>query len=186
MALSIAWSWCRLRLIARREARFNDILPNKHLMRKSASADFIAGLAQYPSQDARTQVRAILDAAEVMKGCLSRMAPRKRSKRIKSEKSVLMREIVLDTETTGLDLSTGDGTVEIGCPWLVGRPADWQTHHVYINPDATCHARVEARQRLASSLPSDFREFLPKLPRNLSVSLSGGADCFSATMPPLT
>jgi DNA polymerase-3 subunit epsilon len=46
-----------------------------------------------------------------------------------------MREIVFDTETTGLDPSTGDRLVEIGCIELINRFPSGNTFHRYINPE---------------------------------------------------
>jgi DNA polymerase III subunit epsilon len=46
-----------------------------------------------------------------------------------------MREIVLDTETTGLDPLTGDRVVEIGCIELFNRIPTGQTFHRYVNPE---------------------------------------------------
>ncbi|MFC3704164.1 DNA polymerase III subunit epsilon [Devosia honganensis] len=46
-----------------------------------------------------------------------------------------MREIVLDTETTGLSPQGGDRLVEIGCVELVNHIPTGRTHHVYINPE---------------------------------------------------
>lgn len=46
-----------------------------------------------------------------------------------------MREIVLDTETTGLNPKEGDRVVEIGCVELVNRYASGRTFHVYLNPE---------------------------------------------------
>jgi DNA polymerase-3 subunit epsilon len=46
-----------------------------------------------------------------------------------------MREIVLDTETTGLDPLTGDRVVEIGCVELLNRIPTGASYHVYINPE---------------------------------------------------
>jgi DNA polymerase III subunit epsilon len=46
-----------------------------------------------------------------------------------------MREIVLDTETTGLDPLTGDRVVEIGCIELFNRIPTGQSFHRYINPE---------------------------------------------------
>lgn len=45
-----------------------------------------------------------------------------------------MREIVLDTETTGLDPLRGDRLVEIGCVEIYNRIPTGQNYHVYINP----------------------------------------------------
>lgn len=46
-----------------------------------------------------------------------------------------MREIVLDTETTGLDPETGDRIVEIGAVELKGHMPTGNTYHQYINPE---------------------------------------------------
>lgn len=46
-----------------------------------------------------------------------------------------MREIVLDTETTGLDPNGGHRIVEIGCVELINHLPTGQTFHVYINPE---------------------------------------------------
>jgi len=46
-----------------------------------------------------------------------------------------MREIVLDTETTGLDPATGDRIVEIGCLELINHVPTGRTLHHYINPE---------------------------------------------------
>jgi DNA polymerase-3 subunit epsilon len=46
-----------------------------------------------------------------------------------------MREIVFDTETTGLDPLTGDRLVEIGCIELVNRFPTGRTFHCYFNPE---------------------------------------------------
>jgi DNA polymerase-3 subunit epsilon len=46
-----------------------------------------------------------------------------------------MREIVLDTETTGLDPLRGDRVVEIGCVELLNRIPTGASYHVYINPE---------------------------------------------------
>jgi DNA polymerase-3 subunit epsilon len=45
-----------------------------------------------------------------------------------------MRQIVLDTETTGLNPETGDRLIEIGCVELVGRKLTGNNRHYYVNP----------------------------------------------------
>jgi DNA polymerase-3 subunit epsilon len=45
------------------------------------------------------------------------------------------REIVLDTETTGLSPATGDRLVEIGCVELLNHIPSGRHYHVYINPE---------------------------------------------------
>ena len=46
----------------------------------------------------------------------------------------MLREIVLDTETTGLDPSSGDRIVEIGCVELIDYLPTGKTYHTHINP----------------------------------------------------
>jgi DNA polymerase-3 subunit epsilon len=46
-----------------------------------------------------------------------------------------MREIVFDTETTGLDPNQGDRLVEIGCIELINRFPTGNTFHCYFNPE---------------------------------------------------
>jgi DNA polymerase III subunit epsilon len=46
-----------------------------------------------------------------------------------------MREIIFDTETTGLDPKTGDRLVEIGCVEVINRFPTGKTFHVYLNPE---------------------------------------------------
>jgi DNA polymerase III subunit epsilon len=47
----------------------------------------------------------------------------------------MRREVVLDTETTGLNASGGDRLVEIGCVELINRMPTGREFHVYINPE---------------------------------------------------
>jgi DNA polymerase-3 subunit epsilon len=46
-----------------------------------------------------------------------------------------MRQVVLDTETTGLDWRGGDRVVEIGCVELLSRKLTGRTYHAYLNPE---------------------------------------------------
>ena len=45
------------------------------------------------------------------------------------------RQIILDTETTGLDFKTGHRIIEIGCVELVNRKYTGNEYHTYINPE---------------------------------------------------
>ena len=45
-----------------------------------------------------------------------------------------MRQIVLDTETTGLEVSQDHRIIEIGCVELVNRKLTGRRYHEYINP----------------------------------------------------
>ncbi len=46
----------------------------------------------------------------------------------------MLREIILDTETTGTDANAGDRIIEIGCVELVNHVPTGQTWHSYLNP----------------------------------------------------
>lgn len=61
-----------------------------------------------------------------------------------------MREIVLDTETTGLDPLRGDRLVEIGCVEIFNRMPTGQSYHVYINPERDMPAEAFAVHGLSS------------------------------------
>jgi DNA polymerase-3 subunit epsilon len=50
-----------------------------------------------------------------------------------------MRQIVLDTETTGLSAATGDRIIEIGCVELLHRKLTGNNKHFYLNPGRDSH-----------------------------------------------
>src|SRR5437868_3861185 len=85
-----------------------------------------------------------------------------------------MREIVLDTETTGLDPLRGDRLVEIGCIEIFNRMPTGQTFHRHINPERDVPAEAFAvhglsTQFLASKplfaeVVDDFLEFIGDAP----------------------
>jgi DNA polymerase-3 subunit epsilon len=50
-----------------------------------------------------------------------------------------MRQIFLDTETTGLNAEGGDRIVEIGCVEMVGRRLTGDNRHYYLNPQRPSH-----------------------------------------------
>ncbi|MFP5467183.1 MAG: DNA polymerase III subunit epsilon [Gammaproteobacteria bacterium] len=51
----------------------------------------------------------------------------------------MMRQIVLDTETTGLSAENGDRIIEIGCVELLGRKLTGNNLHHYVNPERDSH-----------------------------------------------
>ena len=55
-----------------------------------------------------------------------------------------MREIVLDTETTGLEPAEGHRIVEIGAVELFNHIPSGKTYHVYINPERDMPPEAEA------------------------------------------
>ncbi|HZD89669.1 MAG TPA: DNA polymerase III subunit epsilon [Pseudolabrys sp.] len=70
-----------------------------------------------------------------------------------------MREIVLDTETTGLDHGKGDRLVEIGCVELLNRIPTGTSFHVYINPERDMPAEAFAVHGLSAEFLRDHPVF---------------------------
>ena len=66
-----------------------------------------------------------------------------------------MREVVFDTETTGLDPKTGDRMVEIGCVEMVNLVPTGETFHAYYNPERDMPAGAEAVHGLSSAFLAD-------------------------------
>jgi DNA polymerase-3 subunit epsilon len=66
-----------------------------------------------------------------------------------------MREIVLDTETTGLDPLRGDRLVEIGCVEMINHMPTGQTFHVYLNPERDMPQEAFAVHGLSTEFLAD-------------------------------
>ena len=66
-----------------------------------------------------------------------------------------MREIVLDTETTGLDPNQGHRLVELGCIELLNRIPTGATFHRYLNPEREVPAEAFAIHGLATEFLKD-------------------------------
>lgn len=85
-----------------------------------------------------------------------------------------MREIVFDTETTGLNPATGDRVVEIGCVELINRVETGKTFHAYFNPEREMDAVAQqvhglsdsflANKPLFGDLVEDMLDFLGDCP----------------------
>jgi DNA polymerase III subunit epsilon len=67
----------------------------------------------------------------------------------------VMREIIFDTETTGLDPKGGDRLVEIGCIEMVNRVPTGSTYHAYFNPQRSMPAAAEAVHGLSDAFLAD-------------------------------
>jgi DNA polymerase III subunit epsilon len=68
-----------------------------------------------------------------------------------------MREVILDTETTGLDFKKGDRLIEIGCIEIVNRIPTGREYHCFINPEREVPAEAEAVHGISTA-------FLAKMP----------------------
>jgi DNA polymerase-3 subunit epsilon len=66
-----------------------------------------------------------------------------------------MREIVFDTETTGLDPNTGDRVTEIGCVEVVDCIPTGRTYHTYVNPQRHVPSKVVEITGLTTEFLSD-------------------------------
>src|ERR1700709_914772 len=85
-----------------------------------------------------------------------------------------MREIVLDTETTGLDPLRGDRLVEIGCVEIFNRMPTGQTFHRHVNPERDMPAEAFAvhglsaeflaNKPLFAQVVEEFLEFIADAP----------------------
>lgn len=70
-----------------------------------------------------------------------------------------MREIVLDTETTGLDPAQGHRLVELGCIELLNRIPTGATFHAYLNPEREVPAEATAIHGLSGEFLKDKPRF---------------------------
>ena len=73
-----------------------------------------------------------------------------------------MREIVFDTETTGLNPAGGDRMVEIGCVEIFNRIETGRHFHAYFNPDREMPSEAEAVHGLSTIFLSDKPRFAEK------------------------
>lgn len=67
----------------------------------------------------------------------------------------MLREIVLDTETTGLDPRRGDRLIEIGCIELANRIPTGREFHCFINPERAVPAEAQAVHGISTEFLMD-------------------------------
>jgi DNA polymerase III subunit epsilon len=75
-----------------------------------------------------------------------------------------MKQIVLDTETTGLNAKLGDRIIEIGCVELLSRRASDREFHTYLNPERDVElgaTRVHGLTREDLAAKPKFKEVAP-------------------------
>ena len=78
-----------------------------------------------------------------------------------------MREIIFDTETTGLSPAGGDRMVEIGCVEMINRVETGRTFHAYFNPERPMPSEAEAVHGLGDTFLSDKPMFVDTADRFL-------------------
>lgn len=66
-----------------------------------------------------------------------------------------MREIIFDTETTGLSPASGDRLVEIGCVELINRVETGRTYHAYFNPERAMPIEAQNVHGLSDAFLAD-------------------------------
>jgi len=69
-----------------------------------------------------------------------------------------MRQIVLDTETTGLEPKQGHRVIEIGCVELIERRLTGNVFHQYLQPDR----EIDAAAVEIHGITNDFLEDKPR------------------------
>jgi DNA polymerase-3 subunit epsilon len=74
-----------------------------------------------------------------------------------------VREIVFDTETTGLNPAGGDRMVEIGCVEIYNRVETGRHFHTYFNPEREMPSEAEAVHGLSTIFLSDKARFSEKV-----------------------
>ncbi len=71
-----------------------------------------------------------------------------------------MRQVVLDTETTGIDPQQGHRIIEIGCVELVDRKLTGNHYHVYINPERVVEEEAIAVHGITNEYLADKPKFV--------------------------
>lgn len=70
----------------------------------------------------------------------------------------IMRQIILDTETTGIDPAQGHRIIEIGCVEMMERKLTGRNYHVYVNPER----EIEAEAITIHGITNEFLVDKPK------------------------
>lgn len=70
-----------------------------------------------------------------------------------------MREISLDTETTGLSFANGDRIAEIGCVEIIDKEVTGRDLHLYVNPDRELSAQATEISGLAYDFLKNYERF---------------------------
>ena len=74
-----------------------------------------------------------------------------------------MRQIFLDTETTGLSAENGDRIIEIGCVELLNRKLTGNNLHFYVNPERDSHEDALKVHGISNEFLKDKPKFADRL-----------------------
>jgi DNA polymerase-3 subunit epsilon len=78
---------------------------------------------------------------------------------MKNEKLIRNRQIVLDTETTGLDPKQGHKIIEIGCVEMINRRLTGNNYHQYLQPDREIDEGAQAVHGISNEFLADKPRF---------------------------
>ena len=92
-----------------------------------------------------------------------------------------MRQIILDTETTGLEWKKGNRVVEIGCVELLERRPSGRNFHRYLKPD--CDFEPGAQDGVTQILDPGDREICPDYALSFPLPDHGGHSRSGALLP---
>lgn len=70
-----------------------------------------------------------------------------------------MRQVILDTETTGLDWRSGHRVIEIGCVEMINRSLTGRHYHVYLNPERDIDVEAERVHGISLDFLADKPKF---------------------------
>jgi DNA polymerase-3 subunit epsilon len=70
-----------------------------------------------------------------------------------------LRQVMLDTETTGLEWRQGERVIEIGCVEMISRKLTGRHFHCYLNPERTIAAGAQAVHGLTNEFLADKPKF---------------------------
>jgi DNA polymerase-3 subunit epsilon len=71
----------------------------------------------------------------------------------------MIREVILDTETTGLSVTDGDRITEIGCVEVIDKKLTGRTYHTYVNPEREVSDRAAEISGLTFEFLKDYGTF---------------------------
>jgi DNA polymerase-3 subunit epsilon len=79
---------------------------------------------------------------------------------VSSDKQINSRQIVLDTETTGLEPSQGHKIIEIGCVEMINRRLTGNNYHQYLQPDREIDEGAQAVHGISNKFLADKPRFI--------------------------